>query len=150
MYDCYVRTRILSALLTIDDPDAIELAQEDIDRKIWLWDHGAGFDYAHSNGASADSDEKIATYLQGLWPAVAILDPIERSHLLTALNIGSLAQYPIDQHPFSRNVYIRESRDSGNLSFPQNPALANFVKSLGQRNFLQRYDRPNDQRAFSH
>ena len=36
------------------------------------------------------------------------------------------------------------------VTFTSASTVQNFVKSLGQRNFLQRYDRPNDQRAFSH
>ena len=145
LYNCYVRTRLLSALMSIGDPESAELAAADLRRKKWLWDDGAGFDYAHEYGVSEDSGKNLSIYLRGLWPVVSILDPLERPNLVSACMTGSLKHYPLSKMPFSRNVYIRESVGYGNSSFPLSPQLAAFIQSLGQTDFLHKDDTPRDQ-----
>ena len=140
LYNCYVRTRLLSALMSIDYPESAELAAADLRRKRWLWDDGIGYDAAYYQGPFDNRHQNINLYLSGLWPVVAILDPTERVPLLSALESGSVSEYPC-----SGNVYIDECVSGNRVSISKNPQLAAFIQSLGQTDFLHKDDTPHDQ-----
>ena len=148
LYDCAVRTILLGALNQDGDEEALKQLAKDRSWMEWMWDDGASQSYAESYGISNNEVKNIQTYLHGLWPVVAVIDPKYRAPLHRALTIGSIKDYPLED-----DALIAYLQRQGHLEYPKDPQLAAFIKNLGAKDHLLKYlrdDSPNDQRAFSH
>ncbi len=134
LYDSSVRIRLLRALDQDGDEEAMKGLKRYYQEKEFLWDDGASESYATTYGQGKTYTEDVQTYLHGLWPVVAVINPQYRAPLCHALTIGSLKDYTLEDHSLIECLKLM-----GHLEYPKNPQLAAFIQSLGSKDHLLTY-----------